>query len=144
MTDQKLFAPELKPWESDPKESRLSPSSYAATAVFGLVELAVEHVDELGLEVNAGSVGKYSKLFARILIRAQVELGSGGAWSSALNTRLRGALRTALRVLSYDETDQDTAAESFKAWEQDLYDLVISISKTAAWLYGKTPQELMA
>lgn len=135
MTDRKLFGPEVKPWES-PLDERLSPGTYGATALFGIVELACEHLAESNRVPKPESVGRYSQLFARVLIKAQVELGEGGGWSSALNARLRGALRTAIRV----RPEHAVPAEQ---WEQSLYDLVISIAKTAAWLYARGPEEIL-
>lgn len=142
MTDRKLFGPERKPWD-DPVDDRLAPSSYAATALFGIVELAVETLHEHGYDLSSRRVGQYSQLFARILIRAQVELGEGGAWASALNTRLRGALRTAIRIIPFDESDQESTDLSMQAWEEELYALVVSIAKTAAWLYARGPEKIL-
>lgn len=130
MTDRPLFGPERKPWEPSADE-RLSPSSYGAVALFGIAELAVKHVAEDGM-VNPTQVGIYAKLFARVLVKAQLELGepTAAGWSSSLNTRLRGALYTALEV--HPETPGFQAEGE---WEQQLYETVVNIAKTAAWLY---------
>lgn len=126
-----LFGPEMKPWET-PADRRLSPSSYAATAVFGLVELAVETLHGAGVELTPANVGRMSSLFASVVIEAQGVTGSGGGWTASLNTRLRGALRTSLLTLPLSElTDWDD-------WEVELLDRVLSIARTAAWLYTKT------
>lgn len=126
-----LFGPELKPWET-PVDARLSPSSYAATAVFGIVELAVGTLDGAGVPLTPANVGKLSQLFARIVIKAQVETGSGGGWTASLNTRMRGALRTSLLTLPLSELT------NWDDWEVELLDRVLSIARTAAWLYAKT------
>ncbi|MBC7593533.1 MAG: hypothetical protein H7288_06300 [Kineosporiaceae bacterium] len=138
-----LFGPEMKPWETS-NDGRLAPSSYAATAVFGLTELAVETLHQRGEDLSPLRVGRLVKILARVTIRVQVELGSGGGWESSLNARLRGALRTALLVTNYDPTDQDTEQASLDDWEEALYVLVTSIGKTAAWLYSLTPTQLEA
>lgn len=140
-----IFGPERKPWETDLTDSRLAPSSYAATAVFGLVELAVEEIHRQGLDLSPANVGRYSQLFARIVIKAQLEFGAGGGWNSMLNARLRGALRTALIVVPpYDETNQDTPEASWADWEAELQGRVNSIAKTAAWLYTRNPKQIGA
>lgn len=136
MTDEKLFGPEMKPWES-PKDGRLSPSSYAASAVFGLTELAFETLAGNGVPTTSANVGRLVKVFARVTIRAHRELGSGGGWASALHTRLRGALHTALVLHPYDGADLDV-------WEQNLYADIVAIARTAAWLYSLTPDQLEA
>jgi hypothetical protein len=134
-TTDALFGPELKPWESA-LDARLSPSSYAAAAVFGLVELAVEEVHRRDLMLTPTVVGQYSQTFARIVIKAQLEYGSGGGWNSMLNTRLRGALRTALTVVDRDQQHTE--------WEAELQARVNGIAKTAAWLYSRTPRQIGA
>lgn len=121
----------MKPWET-PVDRRLSPSSYAATAVFGLVELAVETLYGAGVELTPANVGKVSTIFANVVVRAQVETGSGGGWTASLNTRMRGALRTSLITLPLNELTD------WAEWEDELYARVLSIAKTAAWLYAKT------
>ncbi|MBC7593299.1 MAG: hypothetical protein H7288_05075 [Kineosporiaceae bacterium] len=138
-----LFGPEMKPWETS-DDGRLAPSSYAATAVFGLTELAMETLHEQGVDTSPANVGRLAKMFARIIIRVHCDLGDGGGWQSGLNARLRGALRSALQVISYDPTDQDTVQASLDDWEAALYDQVTAIAKTAAWLYALTPTQLEA
>lgn len=140
---EKLFGPELKPWE-EPVDGRLSPSSYSATAVFGLVELAVETLHGGGYEITPSNVGELTKLFARVTVKAHVEFGSGGGWASALHTRLRGALRTALRVLPHPDVSDMPMDQDMRDWETDLLGLVRSITKTAAWLYALSPEQLEA
>lgn len=143
MTGQKLFGPERKPYES-PLDDRLAPSSYGAGAVFGVVEMAVKLAHRRGDDISPTIVGMYSKIFARVIIKAQLELGEKSAgWDAFLNTRLRGALWTALEVTDFDLSDQDTPALSLAAWEAELHRLVISIARTAAWLYAKHPRELV-
>lgn len=138
-----LFAPERKPWEGSPP-GQLSPSDYAATAVFGIAELAVETLHEHDREIRPEAVAQYAKIFARVLIGVQVEVGSGGTWSSSLNTRLRGALRTAIRVERFDEPDQDAPAASYADWEGRLRTTTLNIAKTAAWLHRLGPEDLRA
>lgn len=126
-----IFGPELKPWET-PADRRLSPSSYAATAVFGIVELAVETLHGAGQPVSPQNVGRLSTLFAQVVIETQGATGTGGGWAMSLNTRMRGALRTALVTLPLTElTDWDE-------WQVELTDRVLSIARTAAWLYERT------
>jgi hypothetical protein len=137
VTDQKLFGPERKPYEN-PVDDRLAPSSYGAGAVFGVVEMAVRHLAAHDQPMTPANVGAISTMFARIIIKAQLELGEKSAgWHAFLNTRLRGALYTAMEATPYRFSD------SIEAWEAELQRLVISIAKTAAWLYAKHPRELV-
>lgn len=140
MSADHLFGPERKPWDT-PADDRLMPSSYEAVAVFAVVQMTVRYLHDHDYEINASSVGAWSKRFAGILIRAQIQLGQGG-WKSSLNTRLRGALHTALEVIDLDPTDQDTPEESMRAWVSDLEAMVVSIARTADWLYHLPAREL--
>lgn len=144
---ESLFGPEMKPWE-DPKDERLSPSSYGAVAIFGVTQMAVKQVREDGDDLTPAAVGFYAQLFARIVIKAQVELGhanGAGGWASSLNTRLRGALHTALEVVGpVKRYDLDATQDPMRDWEDELYGLVISIAKTAAWLHSRTAEQIMA
>lgn len=142
MTEQKLFAPELKPWESNLKDPRLAPSSYAAGAVFGLVELAMETIHGSGSAQDPALIREVVKTFARVLIKVQVEVGSGGGWESSLNTRLRGALRTALILHPMPEGVESISR--LDDWEGLLYAQVLRVAKAAAWLYTLTPEQLEA
>lgn len=137
MTDQKLFGPERKPWESA-ADARLAPSSYAAGAVFGLTGLAMETIHAAGHPQAAGLVSHVLKIFARVTIRVHQEVGSGGGWDSLLHTRLRGALRTALALHPMPASPETTSEE----WEGELYGVVLRICKAANWLYHLTPEEL--
>ena len=138
-----LFGPEMKPWETA-ADDRLSPSSYAAGAMFGLVEAAVKAAARHGHDLDAAVVARYAADFAKIVVTVQVELGEKGGWNAMLNTRLRGALHTALEVVDdYQDSDRDTPQESYEAWLSELERVVRLIARGAAWLYGKKPSELV-
>lgn len=139
-----LFGPEGRPWDGNIDAKRLSPSAYAAGALFGVAEMAVKTIHRHGGEISGTEVMRYSKAFASILLRAHLELGEPGGWGSSMNMRLRGALWTALEVSPYDETDGDTPDDSWRDWTEHLYSLVVNTAKTAAWLHGIPPRGLVS
>ena len=138
---EKLFGPERKPWEPN-ADARLAPSSYGATALFGIAEMAVEELHRQGVDMTPQGVGQYARLFGRVIVKVQVELSESGGWAAAMNTRLRGALHTALRVVDFDPTDQDDLVASLEDWEERLREVVLAIAKTAAWMHTLTPAGL--
>lgn len=131
--ERKLFGPERKPWEPNADE-RLAPSSYAAGAVFGLVELAYEELVRIGVEPTASHVASLAKIYAGIVIRVQVDLGEGGGWASQLNTRLRGALRTVVPTVDLQINVVD--------YTRQVEERVGMIARGAAWLYAQDPNGL--
>lgn len=134
MTDGWIFGPELKPWEKY-EDGTLHGADYAAGAVFGVAEMTYKHLLKVDLEPTAINVQEYAKIFGGILIRSQAAVGPGG-WASTLNTRMRGALWTALDVVaSEEELGRDQ-------WLNALQETVTNIARTAAWLYRIPAREL--
>lgn len=91
---------EDKPWEETLNDGTLNPNSYAATAVFGIVDLAVEMLHDKGQEITAKNVRALSFTFKSIIAEVFADFGSKNAsLQDGLHTRLRGALRTSLATL---------------------------------------------
>jgi len=137
-----VFAPDEKPWV-DSVDGKLNANSYAATAVFGTVELAVTSLTAGGVGLTPAAVDAMSATFARIVADAQALLGARCSYSDGTHTRLRGALRTALESLPAPfGADRAT----WEDWERRTLRRCVSIAKAAARLYEQdlpdTPWEM--
>lgn len=104
---------ESKSWEETSPDNTLNGNSYAAMAVFGLTGMAVEYLDKHGQRIGARSVTALAATFHHIVVGVQSELSGRESLQDGLNTRLRGALRTALETLPPAPFGQDE-----DAWEQ--------------------------
>lgn len=129
---------EARPWEETTGSGGLNPSSYAATAVFGIVELAVEELHRAGEPLTPTAVKAFSATLATVVLDTQeTEFGSS-SWQDGSNTRIRGALRTVLVTLP-PPFGQDAAA--WEAWVTKATRRTRSITAAAVELWDRVPAE---
>ncbi|WP_277212288.1 RecB family exonuclease [Isoptericola croceus] len=128
---------ENKPWEGETVDGHLSMNSYAATAVFGVAELAVEALAEAGLEVKGSAVTALKSVLAEVVLDAQEEVTGTREWGMGANTRLRGALRTVLATMPLPfGADEDAWA----VWQTRATRRAVSIARAALDLYDNGPR----
>ena len=115
---------EDKPWVEE-IEGRLNFSSYAAGAVFGLTELAVETLHQAGVALTGQSVYALAETFATVIANVQRVMDAKVNMAEGLHTRLRGALRTSLVTLPAPfGADQEAWAAWVAATERRLRAIV--------------------
>jgi len=128
------FGPEARPYDQlAPGTEDLNPNSYAATAVFGIVEMAVETLEAAGQKLTVSNVDAMAQTFARLVAGAQVALGARPSFQDGLHTRLRGALHIALERLPVP-FGQDSAA--WEKWYASVLRRLVSISQAALRLWS--------
>ena len=128
------FGPEAKPTEQTASGTGdLNPNSYAAMALFGAVELAVETLESAGQKLTVSNVDAMAQTFARLVADAQEALGARPSFQDGLNSRLRGALRATLER-SPVPFGQDSAA--WDKWYSSVLRRLVSISQAALRLWA--------
>ncbi|MFC8190825.1 hypothetical protein ACFUMH_04075 [Cellulomonas sp. NPDC057328] len=91
---------EGKPYDGAVIDGHLDLNSYAATAVFGVTELAVETISRDGVPVTAASVRALTAVFGRVVLESQAQVTHGDRdWQAGANTRMRGTLRTVVTTM---------------------------------------------
>ncbi len=134
--DQKEVADmyEPKPWEETNEDGTLNLNSYAATAAFGIVEIAVEALHANGQKITGANVRAFSQTLQAILEDVFRELGDGEpSFAAGRHTRLRGALHTTL------DTIPAPFGGDVEAWDQWVHQATVrtkAIAKTAVALWG--------
>lgn len=136
---------EDKAWEPYTKEGELNPNSYAAMGVFGTVELAVEALHRAGLAITGSNVKSLAATFQHIVAEAQNHWTGSTSAADGANSRMRGALRTALATLPLP-FGQDAAA--WDAWVAAAIRRCTSITAVALHLFSdervESPWEALA
>jgi len=127
---------EDKPWEPT-ANGGMNPSSYSATAVFGLVSMAVSELAKADQRINGKSVAGLAGTFASIVETVQVELTGSTSPQDGMNTRLRGALHTAIETLSPLPFGGD--AEAWEAWVNQVTRRTRAIAIAAINLFDNGP-----
>ena len=128
---------EAKPWEGSVVDGHLSLNSYAATAVFGTTELAVEALHDAGQPVSPATVGALASLFARVISEAQSTVTDGDRdWQSGANTRMRGALRT---VIATVPIPFGASSDDWNQWSTVATRRCVSIATVALNLFNNGP-----
>jgi len=90
---------EGKAWEPSLSDGRLNTNSYAASAAFGLVELAVEELHRAGRPLKFRSVKALTGTFAAVIDPVHESVRGAVSLNSGLHSRLRGALRTTITTM---------------------------------------------
>jgi putative RecB family exonuclease len=132
ITDGGVSMYEDKPWEETTGDGTLNLNSYAATAVFGIVELAVEALHAHDQKVSGKSVDALAETFATIVERAQAGLGGTPSMQAGSHTRLRGALRTSLETIPPPFGED---ADEWELWVAKSENRVKAITKAAVRLW---------
>lgn len=103
---------EARPWEETDSRGDLNLTSYAAMAVFGMVELATETLHTANQPITQSSVRALSATFAAIVVDAQEAVTGSTSWQDGSNTRMRGALRSVLVTMAppFGEDEQAWAS----------------------------------
>ena len=124
---------EDKPWEQTAgPDGLLNPNSYSATAVFGIVEMAVELLHKAGVHLGPAVVTAMSRTLAHVVLAVQRDLAGSTSYQDGVNTRLRGALRTAVSTMP-PPFGGDTQAWS--SWVARVIRRTESIAKAAVALF---------
>ena len=125
---------EPKPWEETNEDGTLNLNSYAATAAFGIVEIAVEQLHANGQKITGANVRAFSQTLEIILDSVFRELGDGEpSFAAGRHTRLRGALRTSLETIP---APFGSDAEAWDKWVHQCTVRTKAIAKTAIALWG--------
>jgi len=90
---------EGRSWEPTLPDGRLNTNSFAATAVFGIVELAVTELHNAGQPLKLNSVKALSQTLNQVIDTVHKEVRGQTSFQSGLHARLRGALRTTIETM---------------------------------------------
>ena len=129
---------ELKPWEETNSDGSLNLNSYASTAAFGTVELAVESLHADGQRITAQTVDAFAETLAFIIQRCQEALDVRPSMQDGSHTRLRGALRTSIETMPAP-FGKDAAA--WAEWVKRTEKRVLSIHGAALRLWSTGGQD---
>jgi putative RecB family exonuclease len=127
------FGPDTKSWDQVSGEGLLNPNSYSAQALFGFVELSVEALEGVGQKLGAAQVDALAQTFARLVADTQLALGARASLQDGLNSRLRGALHTALDRFP---VPFGKGAEEWGTWYQAVLRRMVSIARAALRLWS--------
>lgn len=86
---------EDKSWE-ETSQGDLNPNSFAAIAAFGISSMAVEELHRAGQPITGTTVSALALTLSGAVLDVQNDLTGSANFQRGLNTRLRGALRTAV------------------------------------------------
>ena len=135
---------EMKPWEETNPDGSLNLNSYASTAAFGTVELAVESLHAAGQRITSQTVDAFAETLALVIQRCQEALDVRPSMQDGSHTRLRGALRTSIETMPAPFC-QDASA--WAEWVKRTEKRVLSIHGAALRLWstgGQDPEPWMA
>ncbi|MHB8318094.1 MAG: RecB family exonuclease [Acidimicrobiales bacterium] len=121
------------PYEETLRDGTLNPGSYAATAVFGTVELALKELHYADVPINGRSVTALAHTFASIVGTVYEEIDdSDPSFQHGLHKNLRGALYTSLVTLP---VPFGCDADAWEAWVTKTTQRVRAIAKAAFALW---------
>jgi putative RecB family exonuclease len=129
---------ELKPWEETNADGTLNLNSYAATAAFGTVSLAVEVLHKAGQKLTPKTVDAFAETLALIIQHCQESLDVRPSMQDGSHTRLRGALRTSIETIPAPFGEDGNA---WAAWVRKTEKRVLSIHAAALRLWSTGGQE---
>lgn len=127
------FGTEGRSYEQTVSDGQLNPNSYSAQALFSFVELSVEALEGAGQKLGAAQVDALAQTFARLVADAQLALGARASLQDGLNSRLRGALHTALDRFP---VPFGKGAEEWGTWYQAVLRRMVSIARAALRLWS--------
>ena len=126
---------EGKPWE-EALNGNLNLTSWAAVATFGIVELAVDELTAAEIPMNKTNVSALSQTFASIVGDVQESLTGTTSWQDGANSRLRGALRCAIRSMPVPFGGD---AATWRSWVASVTRRTGAIASTAIDLWSREP-----
>ena len=130
---------EDKPWEQTAgPDGLLNPNSYSATAVFGIVEMAVELLHRAGVQLGPAVVTALSRTLAHVVLAVQRDLAGSTSYQDGVNTRLRGALRTAVATMPPPFGGD---AQAWSAWVARVIRRTESIAMATVALFDDDPAD---
>ncbi|MEJ7648612.1 MAG: PD-(D/E)XK nuclease family protein [Nakamurella sp.] len=131
---------EDKPFEETAgPASDLNPNSYAATAVFGLVSMAVKVLESNGLPLSRSLVTEMSQAFASIVATVQTEFTGRTSFHDGMHTRLRGALHAAIESSPMPATGDP---DDLTVWFESLTKRTRAIATAAISLWDQGAAEM--
>lgn len=128
---------EAKPWEATAGGS-LNPASYSSMAVFGTVSMAVKRLADASQPITGNTVRSLAGTYAHIVETVQTEFTGGTSPQDGMNTRLRGALHTAIETIP-EPFGGD--ADAWNTWVDQVTKRVRAITKAAIALFDDGPGE---
>lgn len=128
-----LMYDELKPWDETNPDGSLNLNSYASTAAFGTVELAVETMYAAGEKILPKTVDAFSETLALIVQHCQELLDVQPSMQNGSHTRLRGALRTSIVTLPPPFGGN---VDAWATWAKKTEKRVLSIHAAALRLWS--------
>ena len=88
---------EARPYDGAMIDGHVNTASYELTGAFGLASLALEELAGNNMPITPAALGAATRMFEAIVARASAVITGGNTDPGlALNTRLRGALRTVI------------------------------------------------
>ncbi|MHB1712275.1 MAG: RecB family exonuclease [Acidimicrobiales bacterium] len=142
-----IMSKDVVPYEETLRDGSLNPGSYAATAVFGTVELAVKELHRADMPIKGSSVTALARTFAHIVGTVYQEIdGSDPSFQHGLHKNLRGALYTSIVTLPIPFGG---GPDEWESWVLQTTTRVRSIAKAAFALWecedlGDEPWRVLA
>ena len=137
-TRSTAMASEQKPWEETNEDGSLNLNSYASTAAFGTVALAVETLHAAGQRMTPKTVDAFAETLALIIQHCQEALDIRPSMQDGSHTRLRGALRTSIETMP-PPFGADVVA--WGEWVTKTEKRILSIHKAAVRLWSAGGQD---
>ncbi|MHB1846763.1 MAG: RecB family exonuclease [Deltaproteobacteria bacterium] len=137
-TRSTAMASEQKPWEETNEDGSLNLNSYASTAAFGTVALAVETLHAAGQRMTPKTVDAFAETLALIVQHCQEALDVRPSMQDGSHTRLRGALRTSIETMP-PPFGADVVA--WGEWVTKTEKRILSIHKAAVRLWSTGGQD---
>lgn len=122
---------EDKPWE-EIVNGALNPNSYAAGAVFGLVNLAYEQIKAADVKPTKDVVDGLAATFAHVVAKVQETQTGIVTFQDGIHTRLRGALHT---VVEANPLPFGSGRVEWDAWVDLAIKHVFAIAQAAIRLH---------
>jgi len=142
-----VMSQDVVPYKETLPDGSLNTGSYAATAVFGTVELAVKELHHAGMPIKGASVTALARTFAQIVGTVYQEIdGSDPSFQHGLHKNLRGALYTSVLTLP---VPFGAGPDVWETWVAQTTTRVRSIAKAAFALWecedlGDEPWRVLA
>lgn len=132
-TERSAMSKDVVPYQETLNDGRLNPGSYAATAVFGTVELAVKELHRAEVPIKGSTVTALARTFAQIVGTVYREIdGCDPSFQHGLHKNLRGALYTSIQTLPIPF---GAGPDVWEAWVAQVTTRVRSIAKAAFALW---------